>query len=96
MTSGDDANANMATVSDLSDQDILISYCLENKVSKTAIYELLKRGYDSLAALRLVNIKDLSSQNIPMGQRRLIVHIAQALGADDSTSCATGNSVTET
>ena len=50
--------------------------------------------HDSLTALRLVNIKDLSSQNIPMGQRQLIVHIAHALGADDSTSCATGNSVT--
>ena len=96
MASGDDANANMATVSDLPDQDILISYCLENKVGKTGIPELLKRGYDSFAALRLVNIKDLSSQNIPMGQRRLIVHIAHTLGADDSTSCATGNSVTTT
>ena len=96
MESSDDANAKMATVSDLSDQDILISYCLENKISKIAIDELLKRGYDSLAALRLVNIEDLSSQNIPMGQRRLIVHIAHALGADDSTSGATGNSVATT
>ena len=96
MASDDDANANMAAVSDLSDKDILISYCLKNKVSKTAIDELLKRGYDSLAALRLVNIEDLSSQNIPMGQRRLIVHIAHALGADDSTSGATGNSVATT
>ena len=96
MASGDDANANMATVSDLSDQDIIISYCLENKVSKTAIDELLKRGYDSLAALRLVNIEDLSSQNIPMGQRRLIVHIAHTLGADDLTYGATGNSVATT
>ena len=44
MVSGDDANANMATVSDLPDQDILISYCLENKVGKTGIPELLKKG----------------------------------------------------
>ena len=86
MALGDNAKANMATVSDLSDQDILISYCLENIVSKTVIDKLLKRGYDRLAALRLVNIKDLSSQNIPMGQRLLIVHIAHTLGADDSTS----------
>ena len=87
MASGDDANANMANVSDFSDQDILISYCLENKVSKRAIDELLKRGYDSL--VRLVNIEDLSSQNIPMGQRRLIVQYAHALGTADSTSSAT-------
>ena len=74
----DETNANMASLGDLSDQDIMIKFCLDNKVSKTAIDELLKRGYDSLAALRLVNIEDLSSQNIPMGQRRLIIHIAQA------------------
>ena len=96
MASSDDANANMATASDLSDQDIVISYGLENKVSKTAIDELLKRGYDSLAALRLGNIEDLSSQNIPMGQRWLLVHITHTLGADDSTSSATGNSVATT
>ena len=90
----DETNANMASLGDLSDQDIMIKFCLDNKVSKTAIDELLKRGYDSLAALRLVNIEDLSSQNIPMGQRRLIIHIAQALGAEDSTSGATGSDVT--
>lgn len=90
--SGDNQeDSNMATVSDLTDQDIMVQFCLENKVSKTAIDELLKRGYDSLAALRLVNIEDLSSQNIPMGQRRLIYHIAQALTVDDSTSGQTGS-----
>ena len=83
--------ANMATISDLSDQDILIKYCLQSKVNKTAIDELLKRGYDSLDALKLVNIEDLSSQNIPMGQRRLICHIAQALITDDVTSGPTGS-----
>ena len=83
--------ANMATISDLSDQDILIKYCLQSKVNKTAIDELLKRGYDSLDALKLVNIEDLSSQNIPMGQRRLICHIAQALFNDEVTSGPTGS-----
>lgn len=81
----------MATVTELSDQDLLIQYCLQNKVNKTAIDELLKRGYDSLDALKLVNMEDLSSQHIPMGQRRLIFHIAQALTNDDVTSGQTGN-----
>ena len=75
-----------AIVSDLSDQDLLIQYCLQNKVNKTAIDELLKRGFDSLEALKLVNLEDLSSQNIPMGQRRLIYHIAQALHVPETTS----------
>ena len=73
----------MATIWDLSDQDILIKYCLQSKVVKIAINELLKHGYDSLDALKLVNIKDLSNQNIPMSQRRLICHIAQTLDDQD-------------
>ena len=77
---------NTATLSDMSDMDILIQYCLENKVNKTAVDELLKRGFDSLDALKLVNMEDLSSQHIPMGQRRLIFHIAQALNKADNTS----------
>ena len=81
----------MATISDLPDQDILIKYCLQSKVNKTALDELLKRVYDSLDALKLVNIEDLSSQNIPMGQRRLIYHITQALINDDITSGPTGS-----
>ncbi|MEW8561399.1 MAG: hypothetical protein AB2541_04815, partial [Candidatus Thiodiazotropha sp.] len=90
---GAEATENMATVGDLSDQDIMIRYCLESKINKTAIDELLKRGFDSLNALRLVNIEDLSSQNIPMGQRRLIFHIAQALN-NETTSGQLGSSMT--
>ena len=48
---------NMAMISDLSDQDVLIQYCLQSKVDKTAMDELLKRGYDSLDAFKLVNIE---------------------------------------
>ena len=88
-----EAAENMATVGDLSDQDVMIQYCLENKINKTAIDELLKRGFDSLNALRLVNIEDLSSQNIPMGQRRLIFHIAQVLN-NETTSGQPGSSIT--
>ena len=84
-------DGNMGTVSDLSDQDLLIQYCLQNKVNKTAIDELLKQGYDSLNALKLVNIEHLSSQNIPMGQRPLIHHIAQALTDNGDTSGQTGS-----
>ena len=50
-----------ASVSEMSDQDILIQYCLQNKVNKNAVDELLKRGFDSLEALKLVAMEDLSS-----------------------------------
>ena len=76
------------TVTEMSDMDILIQYCLENKVNKTAVDELLKRGFDSLEALKLVNMEDLSSQHIPMGQRRLIFHIAQELKSNTTSGSA--------
>lgn len=86
----------MVTVSDLSDQDILIQYCLQNKVNKVAVDELLKRGFDSLDALKLVAMEDLSLQNIPMGQRRLIHHLAQALKTNEGSSGLAGNATTMT
>lgn len=71
--------AGVATVTDLSDTDIVIKFLLENKVQKTAIDEVIKRGYTSLEALRLVNMKDLNSPLIPLGQRRLILHVASSI-----------------
>lgn len=68
-----------ATVSDLSDEDVVINFCLQNKIAKTAIDELLRRGYNSLEALALVEMEDLVSPKIPKGQRRLILHIAATL-----------------
>lgn len=96
MTNETGENTDVGTVSDLSDMDILIQYCLQNKVNKTAVDELLKRGFDSLDALKLVNMEDLSSQHIPMGQRRLIFHIAQALSNPETTSGSAGQSETVT
>ena len=87
---------NTVTLSDMSAMDILIQYCLENKVNKTAVDELLKRGFDSLDALKLVNMEDLSSQHIPMGQRRLIFHIAQELNKTNTTSGSASQSKSST
>ena len=52
-------------VSELSDTDVVIKYCLENKISKDAINELLKRGYTSLKALQLVEMGDLVGPKNP-------------------------------
>ena len=83
---------NTVTVSAMSDMDILIQYYLENKVNKTAVDELLKRGFDSLDMLKLVNMEDFSSQHIPIGQRPLIFHIPQALDKVDNTSVSANQS----
>ena len=68
-----------AVVSDLADKDLVINFCLHNKISKPTIEELLKQGFDNLDALSLVDMEDLLTPNIPIGQRRLILHIAGVL-----------------
>ena len=57
----------------------MTQFCLANKVSKTATEEIIKRGFTSLEALKLVEMDDLSSEKIPKGQRRLIMHITRSL-----------------
>ena len=68
-----------ATVSDLSDMDMVINYFLQNKIAKRVIDELLKKGFTSLEAFRLVEMDDLTEPTITKGQQGLIVHIAAAL-----------------
>ena len=74
-----ETNSMQATLSDLSDMDIVINYCLQNKVAKRVIDELLKKGFTSLEAFRLVEMDGLTGLTIPKGQQGLIVHIAAAL-----------------
>lgn len=83
--------AGQASISDLSDEDMVINYCLQNKVAKGAIDELVKRGCTSLEALSLVDMSDLVSPKIPKVQRRLIMHIAAAL-KDKSDKTTAGQS----
>ncbi|MEW8544941.1 MAG: hypothetical protein AB2693_15555 [Candidatus Thiodiazotropha sp.] len=82
----------------MSDEELVLQFCLQNKVSKTAAEELLKRGFTSLEALRLVELDDLASEKIPRGQRRLILHIVRTLlqgGADERTSGGTNTGTTD-
>ena len=72
------------TVADLSASDQMIKFCLDNNIQKTVIDELLDRGFDSIPALSLVEQEDLKSLKIPVGQRRLILHITKSLKNDDS------------
>lgn len=81
-----------ATVSDPTDTDIVIQFLWENKVSRQAVDEVIKRGYTSLQALRLIDIKDLNTPIIPLGQRRLIVHVASAI---DTTGTLPANTEPE-
>lgn len=73
------------TINDLSASDQMIKFCLDNIIQKPVIDELLDRGFDSLPALSLVDQEDLKSQKIPVGQRRLILHITKSLRSSDNS-----------
>ena len=60
------------SVSDMSPADQMIKFCLDNNIQRGVIDELLDRGFDSIQALSLVDSEDLKSQQIPVGQRRLM------------------------
>ncbi|MES9884142.1 MAG: hypothetical protein ABW185_25125 [Sedimenticola sp.] len=81
-----DLEESRATVSELTDEDEVIRICLENKVSKPCIDELLKRGFTSTRALELVTEADIDCAKIPRGQRRLILDVAQRSKATGSTA----------
>ena len=68
-----------AVVSYLADEDVVINLCLQNKIAKSTIDELLKRGFNSFEVLTLVVMDNLVSPKIPVGQCRLILHIAGSL-----------------
>ena len=83
----------------MSDEEMVVHFCTSNKVSKSAADELLKRGFTSLEALKLVHIDDLASDKIPRGQRHLILHIVDTLLvhgiADGTAKTDTGTTNTE-
>ena len=72
------------TVTDMSPVDQLINFCLDNNIQRTVIEELIERGFDSLTALSLIDGEDVKSQKIPVGQCRLVLHIAKSLKEEPS------------
>ena len=68
-----------AVVSEMSSSDQVIKFLLDNKIQRSVVDEILERGFDSLEALSLLDPEDIKSQKIPVGQRRLLVHVAKSL-----------------
>lgn len=83
-----------ARVTEMSEADKVIKYCLENHVNKDVIDEVLDRGFTSLTAFKLMDLTDLQSPKIPKGQRRLLIHISRAL-TQQTTGAATATEVTD-
>ena len=72
------------SVSNMGEADKVIKFCLDNKIDKAVIDEIINRGYTSLEALALIDISNLQSPKIPKGQRRLLFHIAKKLGHSET------------
>lgn len=68
-----------ATVTDMSSADHVIKFLMENKIQCGVIDEIIERGFDSLEALSLLDAEDIKSQKIPVGQRRLLLHVVKSL-----------------
>ena len=67
----------------LSNEDIVMQFCLQNKVNKTVPEELLKRGFTSLEALKLVQMDDQNSDKIPRESTKVDpTHCAELLVQD--------------
>ena len=61
MTSENTAQDTSSTFTVLSDEEIVTQFCPANKVSKTAMEELIKCGFTSLEALKLVENSERSA-----------------------------------
>ena len=72
-------NVGTAVVSEMSSSDQVIKFLLDNKIQHSVVDEILERGFDSLEALSLLDPEDIKSQNIPVVQRRLLVHVSKSL-----------------
>ena len=74
-----------AVVSEMSSSDQVIKFLLENKIQRGVVDEIIERGFDSLEALSLLDPEDIKSQKIPVGQRRLLVHVTKSLNSGGNT-----------
>ena len=84
------ANNETGIVSDMTPSDLVIKFLLENKIQHRVVDDMLKRWFNISEALSLLDPKDVKSQKIPVGQRRLLLHIAKSLGTNGAPNPQTG------
>ena len=66
------------TVTEIDPADQVIKFLIDNKVQKAVIDEIIEWGLDSLEALSLLDPKDVKTQNIPVGQRKLLLYVVKS------------------
>ena len=79
---GDDVeNLIEMEVRTLSDEEAMYVWAAENKINKEALDKLVKDGFTSMDALRLVDQEDLHKSKLPRGQQKLILACVQKYNA---------------
>ena len=63
----------------LSDEDLMLEFLAQSKVSRQCVDELMRKGFNSLYVLSLAEPEDLDCPEIPIGQQRLIRHVQNML-----------------
>lgn len=70
---------NVIEIQTFSDEQLVTSWLAERKISRDAIEKLLKDGFTSMEAVKLIESEDLVKSKIPRGQQKLIISEVQKL-----------------
>ena len=102
MSLNEEDSENVIEIRTVSDEEIVINWATQHKISKDAIDKLFKEGFTSMEALLLLEDEDLGRTKIPRGQQKLILAGVQKLSkstqrAGESTNVQTsvGGDVTQ-
>ena len=79
MATNDQGRSASRDPAQLTDEELLVEFLIQNKVSKTCVEEVMRRGFASLYMLALAEHDDLKGPEIPLGQQRLIMHLVKLL-----------------
>ena len=100
----EDKVGNVIEITTLSDEEIVLNWASQSKVSRDGIEKLFKECFDSMEAMLLLEDDDLARTKIPRGQQKLILAVVNKLlkateraeeSAHVQTSAGVGGDVTQ-
>lgn len=64
---------NVVEIRTLTEEELVTAWAFENKITNDAMEKLVKEGFCSMAAIKLLEAEDLAKTKIPRGQQKLIL-----------------------
>lgn len=64
---------NLIEIRTLTDEEVVLNWASQQKISPDAVEKLFKDGFTSMEAIKLLDIHDLGKTKIPRGQQKLIL-----------------------